>query len=211
MKETVKLTKKIGRWWYYSCNLRRRATKTVKATGVRPQVYLSSRMSISAHVITGDCGDLLTRPRPAPWEKNVGSRWPFNQKNRTNLHSEIYFANSNEYFSFKCNKILFLILLIISMILTFVHWKKITSIRTVQKRARQLSNYSLFWGQDTSAKLETAQYWLSIGKNVAKDRLPISYRYWNDQHFLSSPLTTPWVNIRLQITHLKKSFSKIEK
>ena len=31
-----------------------------------------------------------------------------------------------------------------------------------------------------SAKLDTAQHWLSVGKNVAEDRLPISCRCQND-------------------------------
>ena len=31
-----------------------------------------------------------------------------------------------------------------------------------------------------SAKSDMAQHWLSIGKSVAEDRLPISCRCWND-------------------------------
>ena len=34
--------------------------------------------------------------------------------------------------------------------------------------------------QSPSANLDTAQYWPSICKNVAEDRLPISCRCWND-------------------------------
>ena len=38
----------------------------------------------------------------------------------------------------------------------------------------------MYYYEDPSAKLDTAQHWPSIGKNVAQDRLLISCPCWND-------------------------------
>ena len=63
-------------------------------------------------------------------------------------------------------QIIFLLKIVKSVVESFVHCHSV--IHRDHKR------------RYASAMLDTAQHWPRIGKNVVKDRLPISRRCWND-------------------------------